>query len=235
MIIKIEHIKNNKFAIKVNEEEKYLAGRNWTNMNLPSKDTYIITTKDEKLLYYVKKIKINQYEFIDINNEVKCKLDSNTIEFENHEFICYEKATGIIENISIFDNDKQIAQIIFPQHSGRRYFFLLDEYKNLDSVIALSAVIGECFMLWAGGHSFGFFPIGFKYTYSKDDVKYYNENWISNNFDKVKVDNIYDEIKIDRQEAKADYLKYCKKVLSFIGLGLVFLLVFVVIVILLLK
>ena len=231
MIFEIEHIENNKFTIKVNEKEKYLVGRTWINMNLPSKGSYIITTKDEKLLYYANESKSNQYEFIDGNDNIKCKIDKDTIEFENHKFICYEKATGIIENVSIFDNDKQIAQIIFPQHIGKIYFFLLDEYKNLDSIISFYAIIGERFRLWEGSDPYGPFSIGFKYTYSKDDEKYYNENWISNNFDKVKVDNIYNEIRIDRQESKD--LKYCKKVLSFIGLGLVLLLVIVVVVLLL--
>ena len=230
MIIEIQHIKNNKFTVKVNDEEKYLVGKSWLNKNLISNGTYIITTKDDKLLYFSKEANIKAYNFLDSNN--KGRINADLIKFEDHKFTCYEKATGIIQNVSIYDNDKQIAQIIFPQHTSKIYLFLLDEYRNLDAIISFYIIHCDCFCLWDGNSDvFGRSQFGFKYTYSKDDKKYYDENWIINNFDKTKVDNIYNQISIDRQKAKEDYLKYSKKVLLFMGLGCLLLLIIAIIVI----
>ncbi len=230
MIVEIEHIMNNKFAIKVNGELKYLAGKTWINMKLPSSDTYIITTSDDKLLYFSKRIKVKNYDFLDINNNLNCKINKQEIDFQNHKFTCHEKATGTIANISIYDGDKQISQIVLPQQNGKIYIFLLEKYKNLDAIISFYTVLGDCLSLWDRGEVFGRHEVGFKYTYSKDDNKYYNENWVTDNFDKVKVDNIYNEINANRQVSKEKYKNQSKKILLFVGLGWLLLLIIAIIV-----
>ena len=101
MIIEIEHIKNNLFNIKINNEIKYKAGKSWLNEDVSSLN-YIITTKDDKLLYYVEKPKINHFTLKDTNNNITCKIDKETIDIANNLYNCYEKATGIVNNICIY-------------------------------------------------------------------------------------------------------------------------------------
>lgn len=192
MIIEIEHIKNNKYSIKVDNKEKFFAGKTWIDKQLDS-NSYIITTNDEKLLYYSKEQNLHHYILNDENNNTKVKISKNNIEIESHKYICYEKAIGRLDNISIYEKDKQISQVVFPQNVGKFYIFLLPEYENLDSIISMYSILCNCFSLWDYKNPYNSHPVGFRYTYSKDD-KYYNSDWINNNFDKYKIDEIYKEI-----------------------------------------
>ncbi len=230
MIIEIERIEDNKIIIRVDGKEKYLASKSWNNLRLDS-ENYLITT-DDKLLYYTESPKLHHYVFLDDKHNLKGSIDKKTIEFEDHKYTCYEKATGIIDNVCIYDKDKQIAQVVIPQNYGKFYIFILPECESIEVIISLYSILCDSFSLWDTVDERISYPVGFKYTYSKDD-KYYNKDWLINNFDKNKVDNIYKEINIYRQNTKTNYLNYSKKLLLVIGLSwLVILLIIVMVFIL---
>ncbi len=230
MIIEIEHIKNNSFNIKINNEIKYKAGKSWLNEDVSSLN-YIITTKDDKLLYYVEKPKINHFTLKDTNNNITSKIDKETIDIANNLYNCYEKATGVVNNICIYDVEKQIAQVIIPLTNSNIYVFLLDEYQNLDSVISLYSILCYCFSLWDTiGDASSYPDVGVRYTYDKNTNKYYDKNWLLNNFDNNQLENIYNKINNNRKMAKKAYSQNAKKILLFVALGWVLVLIIAIIV-----
>ena len=164
MIIEIEHLKNNKFKIMVNGQESFYAGKAWFNSDLFLNNTYIITNKDDKILYYAEEEKLHNYCFYNENKEIKWHINKKEIQGENNILTCYEKATGIFDNILIYDDNNQIGQVIIPQNPGKMYLFLLDGLENFISVLALYIILCDCFSLWELRNSIGRSTLGFKYT-----------------------------------------------------------------------
>ena len=141
--------------------------------NIDRKRTCILTDSKENIIYgtdysvkenvannlipvkwlFTGKQKSKIFNIIDKNNNVCCKfyklinglLDTKyVIDLNDEGLICYDKATGKTRNISIYKNDKQIAQIVKPMHRMNNldayYIFILDSYQNLAPIISFFTI-----------------------------------------------------------------------------------------------
>ena len=219
MIIKINRIgsdSKSKFEIEVNNEIRYSAEMSTTNSDYKSCQMFnadgslcYVTSKNSKSNLggiFSKNKKIRDYNIINSSNDIcgnfyqikKGFLSIHyVIENENNMLDCYDVSVGKAQAISIYQGDKQIAEIIKPLRASDDisyfYIFLLDEYKNFEKIISFFAIFFEYDKHHNTSDDTSYYDPNFEYTYSKNN-KYYDKNWIQNNFNSEEVDLIYSQI-----------------------------------------
>ena len=196
--IKIESVDGKKTL-----ESEYAAVDNLKEEYIPFK---YLATKEQKF---------NQFTFKNNEEKVHCKiyfaqqeyLKGNYVIKQNDKYFeGYAKNTGYYANVSIYDGDKQIAEIIklnVIQDGNDTYtIFLKDEYKSLaETLIAFTLYIDRLYF------NYGFTKkstyIEYSKTYSKNDDKY-NPNWVKENFDTT---SFYNECEKIIEESKSKVVK----------------------------
>lgn len=118
------------------------------------------------------------------------------IEHENYKLNCYNISIGKTQNISIYDGEKQVAEIVKSvQLLSNYYIFLLDEYINLKPILSLFVSYFE-YEFMHSDRSTG--TVGVSYTYDKNN-KFYDKNWKHNHFDKEDIELIDKKIENNRK------------------------------------
>ena len=216
MIIKVEQIKQNNFEIKINNELKYFSSmKKISEIKNYNKGEGTITNIDGSMCYtllpsndfsvFFGKIK-RKYCIINSLNQncgVVYKLESgflrskHIIEYENYKLSCYCKSIGKTQNISIYDGENQIAQIVKSiQALANSYMFLLDEYANLQTILSLFVSYLEYENMYSDKTTG---VVGVSYTYDRNN-KFYNKDWIENNFNKEDILLINEQIQKERKQ-----------------------------------
>lgn len=216
MIIKAKQTKQNNFEIIIDNELKYFSSMNKisgitnyrkgkgtiTNIDgsmcytlLPSKEFSVFFGKTKRKYCIFNNLNKNCGSFYKL---ISGFLNSkHVIEYENYKLSCYSISNGKTQNISIYDGEKQIAEIIKSiQFLENYYIFLLDEYKNLESILSLFVSYFEYEDMRSADETG---VVGVSYTYDKNN-KYYNKNWIENNFNKDDVHFINEQIQKERNQ-----------------------------------
>ncbi len=156
------------------------------------------------------------------------------IEYGNFMFKCYDIGMGKTRNIVIYDEEKQIAEVVktlaTKDNLDEYYLFLLDEYKDLASIFSFFIIFFDYQNYANSGEIVAEKEIvSVRYTFDKNN-KFYNKDWIINNFNADKVKKIYDEMKLKRTNMSNDIKDKMKITLIFILLvWLVILVVFFII------
>lgn len=232
MIIKVEQIKQNNFEIKINNELKYFSSMekisgitNYrkgkgtiTNIDgsmcytlLPSKDFSVFSGNIRRKYCIFNSLNQNCGVFYKIVSDLK-----HIIEYEDYKLSCYSIAIGKTQNISIYDGKNQIAEIIKSVEALENYYiFLLDEYINLQEILLLFVSYWEYEEMYSNNT---LRVVGYSYTYDKNN-KFYNKNWIENNFNKEDIFLINEQIQTKRIDTINNIKKQAKYIISFFIIG----------------
>lgn len=234
MIIKVEQTKQNNFEIKINNELKYFSSMNKipgvtsykkgkgtiTNIDgsvcytlLPSKDFSVFSGKIRKKYCIFNSLNQNCGVFYKLISDDFLKSKHMIIEYENYKLSCYNVSTGKTQNISIYDGENQIAEIVKSVQALENYYiFLLDEYTNLQAILSFFVSYLEYEEMYSDDTPG---VVGYSYTYSKNN-KFYNKNWIENNFNKEDVHLINEQIQKERKDTINSIKTQAKYIVSFI-------------------
>lgn len=216
MIIKVEQTKQNNFEIRINNELKYFSSMKnisgitnyrkgeGTITNIDGSSCYtLLPSKDFSVFSGKIKRKYSIFNSLNQNCGVFYKLKSgflkskHMIEYENYKLSCYSKCIGKTQNISIYDGENQIAQIINSvQILENYYIFLLNEYTNLQTILSLFVSYFEYEEMYSDDTTG---VVGVSYTYDRNN-KFYNKNWIENNFNKEDIHLINEQIQKERKK-----------------------------------
>lgn len=172
------------------------------------------------------------YEILDLNNQPQAYFYKSTTGFMkvNHIFIynntiykCYDKSIGKTKRIAIYENDVQIAECIKPLQvtDNLDYYriYLLPKYENLSSIIAFFTIYFDYLYHRNSGEIMVHKQeIQTTYTYNAYN-KYYNENWIPNNFDNNDYKSWLESIGEQREQMKKEISQNAKKILIYIGIS----------------
>lgn len=142
------------------------------------------------------------------------------IEYENYTLKCYDISVGKTRNIPIYNEENQIAEIIKPlnvsNNQDNYYIFLLDEYSSLETILSFFVIIFDNQQYSNKGQvAYNERSASICYTYDKNR-KYYNKNWIINNFDNNDINLINTKILEDRENVIKSIKKQSKYVFIFI-------------------
>lgn len=188
---------------------------------------------------FTKGMKSSIYNIYDSNNNLCGKFyDYQTgffatnyvIEFSNYKLNCYSISIGKTNNVSIYNGNTQIAEIVKPLQSfdnlDSYYIFLLDNYSNLTDIISFFTIYYDNIKYSNSGEVVkGTSDVKVEYTYSKNN-KYYDENWIKNNFNQDEINSIYNEFETNRTKIKKD-IKHKGK-LTLIFFLIIWIIVFII-------
>ncbi len=145
------------------------------------------------------------------------------IEYGNYTLKNYDISVGKTRNISIYKDDFQIAEILQPLRvrgtSDYYYLFLLDEYSELETILSFFTVFFD-YQNYSNTGMFSSYDEEAKtgYTYDKNN-KFYDKNWIANNFNKDEVNLINNQMAEERKEINNRLNKEAKYISLFIALG----------------
>lgn len=147
--------------------------------------------------------KFNQLVFKSINKEFKVYYESNEvlkgsyiIEYNGKKYNVYSVEDGYIRHFPIFINDIQIGEVLKSNvvYNAKDSYccFLKDEYEELADGIIMLFLFLDRFEYNSSYYMVESTNITKKYSYNKNN-KYYDPNWVKNNFDCsdffLKVDN----------------------------------------------
>ncbi len=152
------------------------------------------------------------------------------IEYGNYTLKSYDISVGKTRNISIYKDDLQIAEILKPlsvsDNLDYYYLFLLDEYSDLEIILSFFTVFFDYQNYSNNGEVVSNKKeVSISYTYDKNN-KFYDKNWIENNFNKKEVNLIYNQILEDRKNITNSIKKQAKFIVLFVTL--IWLLLFIV-------
>lgn len=142
------------------------------------------------------------------------------IEKDGRIILGYSIGKGTVEVISFYENEQQIAQITKPLSEENNldlyYLHLADDKDDLLGILAFFTIYYD----FRRYHNNGQFVSGKKrvsieYTYSKNN-KYYNQNWIKQQFGSLEAERFQNELERHRKESKQSIKK------AFMIFGIVF-------------
>lgn len=151
------------------------------------------------------------------------------IEYENYILKSYDISVGRTRNIPIYDGDNQIAEIIKPlnvsNNQDNYYVFLLDEYSHLETILSFFVIVFDYQNYSNSGQVVANKKeVSIRYTYDKNN-KYYDKDWIANNFNNNDINLINSQILEDRKNIMNSIKKQLKYVFIFVMIILLFLIV----------
>ena len=189
---------------------------NISNTAIPMK--WAFTGEQKSSIFNVKDNKNNACaKFYKLTNGI---LDTKyVIEYENYTLKSYDISVGRTRNIPIYDEDKQIAEIIKPlsvsNNQDYYYMFLLDEYSNLEAILSFFVIFFDYQNYSNSSEAVANKnEVQIRYTFDKNN-KYYDKNWIVNHFNKNDIDSINNQILEDRKNAMSGIKKQLKFILKF--------------------
>lgn len=145
------------------------------------------------------------------------------IEYENEAFKVYDVSVGKTRNLLIFKDDVQIAEIVKPlsvsNNLDNYYVYLLDEYSKLEKIVSFFTIYFDYHNYSNSGQVVAHKKeVVVKYSYDKN-TKFYDKNWLTNNFNKEDVGTINNQIMEDRKNT-INYIKKYGKIVALILLAL---------------
>lgn len=152
------------------------------------------------------------------------------IEYKNYTLKSYDVSVGKTRNISIYNEECQIAEIVKPLNTSDNldcyFLFLLDKYSDLQVVLSFFTIFFDYQNYPNKGEAVGYKKeVNIRYTYDKNN-KFYDRNWIENNFNKEDVDTINSQILENRKNSTNTIKKQGKYIVLFVAI--VWILLFVI-------
>ena len=156
--------------------------------------------------------KFNQLLFKSETNTIKIYYEENdiwknryVIEVNDKRYYCYSVEDGHIRHLPIFDDEKQIGEIlksnIVIDAKDEYCCYLKDKYKNIaDGIVALILYLDrkEYSSSYIVNNSY---TLKKKYSYNRNN-KYYDKDWVKNNFDEEFYKKVEKEIEMVKEKLK---------------------------------
>ncbi len=185
MIIGLKNKNNLYFEVYVNQQKKYIATGDLDCLKIKK---YQILNK-----FTLKDEQGQEFNFDNINiKKVKKGLFFKyfTLEYESKIYNVYDVGNGFIAHYMIYDNDKQIAEIVNTSKNIeiQTKGYILDNYRYL-ALPLIYLMLHYC-AFYFNTCSSDTSCIKFSKTYSKNN-KFYNKEWIKINFNDL---NFFEEI-----------------------------------------
>ena len=201
------------------------------NNNLKYKTSYnYIDNKLEELIplkYLVTKSqKFNQLKFTNLNDndEISIFFEMNgvwngciIVKYKDMIYKCYSVEDGYIRHICIYNDDTQIGELLKPNVvvDGKDEYriYLKDEYSYLKDALSMLALYLDRTEYNSSYLENNGARISKSFSYSKIN-KYYDPNWVKNNFDSA---NYFNKVNEEVSEIKKKIMKRFKFLLTIIG------------------
>lgn len=156
--------------------------------------------------------KFNQLLFISNNKTIKIYYESKelfnsryVIEVDDKKYFCYSIEDGYIRHFPIYDGEIQIGEVlksnVVIDAKDEYYCYLKDEYEKLsDGIVALLLYLdrSEYNSSYLVNKSYCLYK---KYSYDKTN-KFYDKDWVKNNFDDEFYKKVDTEVKLVKQKLK---------------------------------
>jgi len=180
MIINLKNKNDLSFDIYVNNQKKYIATGNLDYIKI----------KEHQILnkFTLNNEQGEEFKFDNINiKKLKKGLFFKylSLEYEDKKYNVYDVGNGYIAHYMVYDNDKQIAEIVNTaknieiQTKG----YILDDYTYLELPIIYLMLHYCAFYFKTCSKNISYST--YSKTYSKNN-KFYNKEWIKNNFNDLK-------------------------------------------------
>ena len=145
------------------------------------------------------------------------------IEYGDYILRCFDISVGKTQNISIYNDDLQIAEIVKPLSVSNNldyyYLYLLDEYSDLETILSFFTVFFDYQNYANAGEVVGSKKeVSISYTFDKNN-KFYDKNWITNHFDNEEVELMNKRILEDRKNNMNSFKKQAKYIILFVALA----------------
>lgn len=201
------------------------------NNNLKYKTSYnYIDNKLEELIplkYLVTKSqKFNQLKFINLNDndEISIFFEMNgvwngciIVKYKDMIYRCYSVEDGYIRHICIYNDDAQIGELLKPNVivDGKDEYriYLKDEYSYLKDALSMLALYIDRTEYNSSYLKNDSVRISKNFSYSKIN-KYYDPNWVKNNFDST---DYFNKINEEVLEMQKNIMKKFKSLITIIG------------------
>ncbi len=195
----------------------YSVVQNVSNTAIPMK--WLFTGKQKSLIYQV----------LDGNGAVcgtfykltKAFLDSRyVIQYKDYKLRCYDVSVGDTRHLSVYDKEKQIAEIVKPLSVENNLdfylIFLLDEFADTGAVLSFFTVLFD-YLYYSGSGEVVVHKkeVSVRYSYSRNN-KFYNKNWIAEHFRDDSA-RLLSEIQHNREKMLSDVKRQAKKILLMIA------------------
>lgn len=171
-----------------------------------------LVTGDQKFDQFTFK---NQNDFSEINIYKEAKtlsFDRLIMKVNSEYYQCYEVEDGNIFHIIVYDNDKQIAELLKPNvvidEKDQYRIYLKEKYEFLSDALSILALYTDRLKY---NSSFLYNRSEYaKYSKTHSDVnKYYDPNWVKNNF---KVGSYFEDIEKYYSTIKTNVTKQQKRI-----------------------
>ncbi|MBQ7352224.1 MAG: hypothetical protein IJW59_05155 [Clostridia bacterium] len=143
------------------------------------------------------------------------------IDYNNSQFICYDKSVGTTRHLMIYQDELQIAEIVKPltglNNNDYYYIYLLDEYKQFKDILSFFVIFFDYYNQYSTHNGLKHASIEWSYSWDKND-KFYNKHWITQHFKKEDINEINQEISALRQSAMKTIKKTAKFTFTFCGI-----------------
>ena len=171
--------------------------------------------------------KFNQFKFINKDNNEKILLFFEmkeiwngycVIKYKENFYNCYSVEDGYIKHVCIYKDDTQVAELVKPNIiiDGKDTYriYLKNEYDYLADACTMLALYLDRTEYNSSYLKNKSSLVSKNFSYSKVN-KYYDSNWIKNNF---KLDNYFNEINNEIIKTKKEIKTSAKKLLIIMGI-----------------
>lgn len=142
------------------------------------------------------------------------------IDYNNSQFICYDKSVGKTRHLMLYKDEVQIAEIVKPlyviDNKDSYYIYLLDEFNQFMDIFSFFVIFFDYNQYSNSGQAMKTSTIKWSYTWDKNN-RFYNKHWIFQHFKKEDIDKINQEILDLRKESMKKIKNSAKFTLIFCG------------------
>lgn len=188
---------------------------------------------DSQKFYQLKIIDIDGKELFSVYGEIKeIWLGYHVLKVKEKFYKCYSVEDGYLRHVMIYDDDKQIAELLKSNVviDGKDTYriYLKDNYSFIADVISFFALYLDRTKYNSSYLKIQSQVIEYKKSYSKVN-KFYDKNWLIANFD---CQDYLDDINKKIEETKENIKKGGQKILKIIGISWLILIIITIIILL---
>ncbi len=188
---------------------------------------------DSQKFYQLKIIDIYGNELFSIYEEMKeIWLGCHILKVKEKFYKCYSVEDGYLRHVMIYDDDKQIAELlksnVVMDEKDTYRIYLKDNYNFMANAISFFALYLDRTEYNSSYLKIQSQVVEYKKSYSKIN-KFYDKNWLIDNFD---CQDYLEDINKKVEETKENIKKGTKKILKIIGISWLILIIITIIILL---